>query len=108
MQERAQVIGGSVLLVLFGLAFLNLSSYVVHGEHFGPGTHAYGAVYFAMNILMGSTVALALVTTLVTLVRFLGGQVSAAEPALAWSTAALWWTAGVGWLFLYAAVYVVK
>lgn len=107
-QDRAQAVGASVLLVLFGLAFVNLQSYVVHVSHFGPATHAYGAVYFAFNILMGASVVTALVLAVVTLVRFLGGQVSAREPALAWSAMWFWLTTGLGWGVMYFTVYVVK
>jgi heme/copper-type cytochrome/quinol oxidase subunit 3 len=106
--EKGQAVTGYVLVVVFGLAFINLLSYVVHVAHFGPGTHAYGAVYFAFNILMGATVLTAVVFALIALARYLGGQVSASEPAAARSAAWFWHTATVGWLVMYTAVYVVK
>jgi heme/copper-type cytochrome/quinol oxidase subunit 3 len=107
-RERGQAIAGLVFLVVLGLAFLNLLSYELHIAHFGPGTDAFGAVYFAFHILMGSSVVVAIGLALVTLARVMGGQVSAAEPSLSRSTAWFWHTVTVGWLVMYAAVFVVK
>jgi heme/copper-type cytochrome/quinol oxidase subunit 3 len=107
-QERSQVVAASVLLVGFGLAFLNLLTYVAKVSHFGPGTHAYGAVFYAFTILMLAAVVSAVAMSLLSLIRFLGGQVSAAEPALVRSAAWFWWATGVGWLVMYAAVWVIK
>jgi heme/copper-type cytochrome/quinol oxidase subunit 3 len=106
--ERAQAIAAYVLLIILGLSFINLLSYVVHVSHFGPATHPYGAVYFAFNILMGASVAVAVAAAIVAFTRYLGGQVSGREPALARSAAWLWHAATLGWLVMYAAVYVVS
>jgi cytochrome c oxidase subunit 3 len=107
-RERGQAVTGYVLLIVLGLAFLNLLSYSVHLAHFGPGTHAYGAVYFAFNILMAATIVTAVAIALVTLARLLGGQVSSSEPTLARAAAWFWHAATTGWIVLYLAVYVVK
>jgi heme/copper-type cytochrome/quinol oxidase subunit 3 len=107
-RERGQAIAALVLLLFFGLAFLNLLSYQLHLAHFGPGTSAFGAVYFGFHILMGASVVAALALALVALAREMGGQVSANEPALARSTAWFWHTVTVGWFVMYAAIYVVK
>jgi heme/copper-type cytochrome/quinol oxidase subunit 3 len=107
-RERSQAIAGFAMVLLLGVAFLNLLSYQVHVSHFGPGTHPYGAVFFAFSILMGSVVLIALGVDLVAFLRLLGGQVSEREPALARSTAWLVHTAAIGWFVMYAAVYVVK
>ena len=106
--ERAQAIAAYLLLIVLGLSFINLLSYVVHGSHFGPATHPYGAVYFAFNILMGASVVVAVAAAIVAFTRYLGGQASAREPALARSAAWLWHAATVGWLVMYTAIYVVK
>jgi heme/copper-type cytochrome/quinol oxidase subunit 3 len=106
--ERAQVIAAYTLLTGLGVAFLNLLTYVVHLSHFGPGTHPYGAVYYAFNVLMIASVALAVLAALLALARFLGGQVSAREPALARSAAWIWHTVTAGWVVMYWAIYVVK
>jgi heme/copper-type cytochrome/quinol oxidase subunit 3 len=107
-RERGQAITGLVLVVLLGLAFLNLLTYVVRVSHVSPATSAYGAVYFAFNLLLISSVVLGLGLALVTLARLLGGQVSAAEPSLVRSTAWFWDAVTVGWFVVYAAVYLVK
>jgi heme/copper-type cytochrome/quinol oxidase subunit 3 len=107
-RERGQAVAGLVLLVVFALAFLNLLSYQLRIAHSGPGTSAFGAVYFAFHLLMGASVVVAIVLALVTLARLLGGQVSAAEPALSRSTAWFWHTVTVGWFVMYAALFVVK
>jgi cytochrome c oxidase subunit III len=107
-RERGQAIAGLVLLLVFGLAFLNLLSYQLHVAHFGPATSAFGALYFAFHLLMGSSVVAALGLASVTLARLMGGQVSGADPALARSTAWFWHAVTVGWFVMYAAVYVVK
>jgi heme/copper-type cytochrome/quinol oxidase subunit 3 len=106
--ERAQAIAAYLLLIVLGLSFINLLSYVVHVSHFGPATHPYGAVFFAFNILMGASVAMAVAAAIVAFTRYLGAQVSAREPALARSAAWLWHAATVGWLVMYTAIYVVK
>jgi len=106
--EKGQAVSAYLLVVVLGLAFINLLTYVVRGAHFGPGTHAYGAVYYAFNVLMTATVAVAVVFSLIALARFLGGQVSDREPAMARSAAWFWHTATLGWLVMYTAVYVVK
>jgi cytochrome c oxidase subunit I+III len=105
---RSQAIAGFVLLLVLGLAFINLLSYAVHLAGFGPASHPFGEMYFAFNILMGASVVVAIVAALLGLVRLLGGQVSAAEPGLARSTALLWHAATIGWFVMYTAVYVVK
>ena len=107
-RERGQAVAALGLVVLFGLAFLNLLTYVVHVAHFGPATHPYGAVYFAFALLMGASVVGVVVAAAVTLARLLGRQVSEREPALMRSTAVLWHAAMLGWFVMYTAVYVVK
>ena len=107
-REKGQAVSAYLLVILLGLAFINLLTYVVRVAHFGPGTHAYGAVYFAFNILMTATVAVAIVFALIALARFLGGQVSDAQPAIARSAAWFWHAATLGWLVMYTAIYVVK
>jgi heme/copper-type cytochrome/quinol oxidase subunit 3 len=93
---------------VFGFAFLNLLTYVVHVAHFGPASHPYGTVYFAFAILLGGALIVVLTMALVTLVRLLGRQVSEREPALVRSTANLWHAVMVSWFVMYTAVYVVK
>lgn len=105
---RSQAIAGFGLLIFLGVAFLNLQSYTIHLAHFGPATHPYGEMFFALNILMAASVLAGVIVALVALARFLGGQVSAAEPTLARSTALLWHATAIGWFVVYAAVYVVK
>jgi heme/copper-type cytochrome/quinol oxidase subunit 3 len=65
-------------------------------------------VFFAFNLFTGVCVAGVSVFAALTLLRFLGGQVAATEPALARSTALLWHAVSIGWFVMYAAVYVVK
>jgi heme/copper-type cytochrome/quinol oxidase subunit 3 len=107
-QERGQAVAGLGLLLVFGLAFLNLLTYVVHVAHFGPATHPYGAVYFAFAVLMGASIVGVIVFTTITLARLLGRQVSEREPALIRSTACLWHATMLGWFVMYTAIYVVK
>jgi heme/copper-type cytochrome/quinol oxidase subunit 3 len=106
--ERLQAVAAYVLVIALGLAMVNLLSFTVHGSHFGPATHAYGAVFFAFNILMGVSVIAAVGAAIVALTRFLGGQVSGREPALSRSAAWLWHAATAGWLVMYTAIYVIK
>jgi cytochrome c oxidase subunit III len=107
-REKGQAVGGLLIVFLLGVAFVNLLTYTVRVAHFGPGTHAYGAVFFAFNLLTGVSVAGVSLFAGVTLLRLLGGQVSSAEPALARSTALLWHAVSIAWFVMYAAVYVVK
>ena len=107
-REKGQAVGALLIVFLLGVAFVNLLTYTVRVAHFGPGTHAYGAVFFAFNLLTGVSVAGVSLFAGVTLLRLLGGQVSPAEPALARSTALLWHAVSIMWFVMYAAVYVVK
>jgi cytochrome c oxidase subunit 3 len=107
-EERSQAIGAFAILIVLGAAFLNLLSYVVSAAHFGPGSHPYGAVYFSFAVLTAVSVGVAMIATIVTLVRMLGAQVSAREPALARSTAWLWHAAVIGWFIVYFAEYQIK
>jgi heme/copper-type cytochrome/quinol oxidase subunit 3 len=103
--ERGQAIGAYALVVVLGLGFVNLLTYVAHSAGFGPATHPYGLLWFAFTVLMGATVVVALIATIAALVRFLGGQVTPSEPALARAVAWLWHAAAVGWFIMYAAIY---
>jgi heme/copper-type cytochrome/quinol oxidase subunit 3 len=105
---RRQAIGGYGLQLFATLAFLNLLSYTVRVAHFGPGTHAYGAVFFAFMILMGAMEVISAVITIVALARLLGGQVTAATPAPAVAASLFSYFVFAGWCVVYAAVYVVK
>lgn len=106
--ERGQAIGALSIVVMLGLAFVNLLTYTVRVAHFGPGTSAYGAVFFAFNLVVGTGVSAVTLLALWSLLRLLGGQLSVAEPGMARSTAWLWHAVAVAWFVMYAAVYVVK
>jgi len=106
--ERSQAIAGYIFLAIFGGAFVNLLTYTLRVARFGPATHPYGALVFAFGAVVGTATVVAIGMALVAVARLLGSQLSAGEPALAYSIAWYWLAVMIAWFVMYAAVYVVK
>jgi len=106
--SRRQAEAGLALCVVLEGAFINLMTYVIRGVKFGPGTHAYGTLYYAMNVAVIAVAITGMLVAGVALVRSLGGQVSPRQPQLGWSAAWYGTLVAVAWFVMYAAVYVVK
>ncbi len=106
--ERGQASVALLLTIFMDLAFINLLTYVMRGAHFGPSTSTYGVMYYAVNVAVVVVAASGILVAGVALARVLGGQVTARQPALAWSAA--WYGTGVvvAWFVVYTMTYVVK
>ena len=104
--ERSHAAVALALVIFLDGAFINLLTYVVRGIHFGPATHAYGVMYYALTVAVIAIAASGIVVALVSMARVLGGQVTPAEPQLGWVAA--WWGTAVAaaWFVMYYAVYV--
>jgi len=96
------------LTMALELAFVNLVTYVVRGAKFGPGTHAYGTVFYAWNVTVIAVTLTGIVVAGTALIRGLGGQVGPREPQLGWAAAWYGTMVSISWFVMYVAVYVIK
>lgn len=103
-----QAVAGLALTGFMGFAFLNGLWYLGSQYRFGVGTHAYGALAFAILGLAGTGVIAGIAALAGALVKTLAHQSDGldAEPARA---AASFWHFVVGaWVVVYAALFLVK
>ena len=89
----------------FGLAFLNLVWYLVAHVGFGPGSHAFGALFYAFITATIVNVLFGMGFLLVALVRTFGHQVGPDEPSVARAATAYWHCVAAGWLITFVALY---
>ena len=104
--ERGQAVVALALVIFLQGAFINLLTYVIRGAHFGPATHPYGVLYYAMNVAIIAIAAGGMIVAAVAAARVLGGQVTPAEPQLGWAAAWFCTAVAAAWLVMYYAVYV--
>ena len=89
----------------FGLAFLNLVWYLVANVGFGPGSHAFGALFYAFIAATIINVLLGMGFLLVALVRTFGHQVGPDDTSVARAATAYWHFVAAGWLITFTALY---
>jgi cytochrome c oxidase subunit 3 len=106
--ERRQAIVGLALSVLMGGAFINLLTYVVRVSHLSPGQDAYGVLWYALVVAVGAIFATGIGVAGVALARVAGGQVTAADPTLAWCAAWYGTFVALSWVVMYYLVHVVQ
>ena len=106
--DRRQAISGLALAIFMEGAFINLLTYVAQAEHLSPRQDAYGVIWYSLVVVVIATFATGIGVAGVVLARVIGGQVTAAEPALAWCAA--WYGSFVAlvWLIMYYLVHVVQ
>lgn len=103
--RRQTLVGGSMTLG-FGLAFGNLVWYALAQANFGPGTSAYGTLFFAILLVSAVIAATGFAFVLVALVRFAGNQVTTSDTDGARAAAIYWHFVVLSWLLAALAVYV--
>jgi len=106
--ERRQAIVGLALSVLMGGAFINLLTYVVRVSHLSPRQDAYGVLWYALVVAVGAIFATGIGVAGVALARVAGGQVTAADPTLAWCAAWYGTFVALSWVVMYYLVHVVQ
>ncbi|MBV8959124.1 MAG: heme-copper oxidase subunit III [Actinobacteria bacterium] len=92
----------------FGLAFLNLLWYLVAKVGFGPGSHAYGTLFYAF---VGATVVNVVVGIgflLVALLRTFGHQVTPSNLSVTRAASGFWHFVSAAWLLTFVALYVLQ
>lgn len=89
----------------FGLAFLNLVWYLVANVGFGPGSHAFGALFYAFIAATIVNVLLGMGFLLVALLRTFGHQVGPDDPSVTRAATAYWHFVAGGWLITFTALY---
>ena len=106
--DRRQAIVGLALTLFMEGAFINLMTYMVQVSHLSPHQDAYAVVWYALVVMVIATFATGIGVAGVVLARVVGGQVTAAEPALAWCAA--WYGSFVAlvWLIMYYLIHVVQ
>lgn len=102
--RRQALVGGSMTLG-FGLAFGNLLWYALSQAGFGPGSSAYGTLFFAMLIVAGVIAAAGFVFVLLSLLRFAANQISVSDTDGARAAAIYWHFVVLSWLVAALAVY---
>ena len=106
--ERRQAITGLALAIFMDGAFINLLTYMVRVEHLSPRQDAYAVLWYAMIVVVITAFASGIAVAGVALARVAGGQVTAAEPTLAWCAAWYGTFVAVTWLVMYYLVHVVQ
>jgi len=90
----------------FGLAFLNLVWYLVANVGFGPGSHTFGALFYAFIAATIVNVLLGMGFLLVALLRTFGHQVGPDDMSVARAATAYWHFVAAAWLITFVALYV--
>jgi heme/copper-type cytochrome/quinol oxidase subunit 3 len=106
--ERRQAIVGLALAVLMDAAFINLLTYVVRVSHLSPRQDAYSVLWYALVIAVGTIFATGIGVAGVALARVAGGQVTPADPTLAWCAAWYGTFVALSWVVMYYLVHVVQ
>jgi heme/copper-type cytochrome/quinol oxidase subunit 3 len=106
--DRRQAIVGLALAIFMEGAFINLMTYVAQRSHLSPRQDAYAVVWYALVILVIATFATGIGVAGVVLARVVGGQVTAAEPALVWCAAWYGTFVALVWVIMYYLVHVVQ
>jgi heme/copper-type cytochrome/quinol oxidase subunit 3 len=102
---RRQAVAAQIFTIGFGLSFLVLAWYLVTRLEFGPGDHAFGAIFYALLVAGGINVALAVGVIAVTLARTLGRQITTGNHELLRAAAWYWQFAVFTWVVVYSALY---
>lgn len=103
--NRRHALAALALTPGFGLAFLNLVWYLVAHVGFGPGSHAFGALFYAFMAATIVNVLLGMGFLLVALVRTFGHQVGPHDNSVARAATAYWHFVAAGWLITFVALY---
>jgi heme/copper-type cytochrome/quinol oxidase subunit 3 len=106
--ERRQAIVGLALSVLMDGAFINLLTYVVRVSHLSPRQGAYAVLWYALVVAVGAIFATGIGVAGVALARVAGGQVTAADPTLAWCAGWYGTLVALSWVVMYYLVHVVQ
>jgi heme/copper-type cytochrome/quinol oxidase subunit 3 len=106
--ERRQAITGLALSIFMQGAFINLLTYTVRQSHLSPRQDAYGVLWYALVIAVAAAFATGIGVAGVALARIAGGQVTAAEPTLAWCAAWYGTFVALSWVVMYYLVHVVQ
>ena len=104
--NRSQSITAMVLTAIFALSSLNLVWYVGNRLGFGPGTHPYGTIFWALLIAIGVHIFLGLMVLVVALTRTLAHQVTSGDPELARAATWYWHFVVVSFTLAFFALYV--
>jgi len=104
--ERRQAIAGFSLAVFLQAAQINLITYVLRSSGLSPKHNPYSAMFFAVHIATAAVIACGVAVSVVALLRVLAGQVTKAEPAVAWAAAWYGTVVTVTWLVTYTLVYI--
>ena len=102
--ERRQAIAALGLTIGMGIAFIDLDWYLVSRLGFGVAT-PYGTVFYAMVILAGIIAGVGVVFLVGTLLRVIGGQLTAAEPEQVRVAAWYWDFAVLAWVLVALTLY---
>jgi len=106
--NQRHALWGLGLTLGFGIAFLNLLWYLASQLGFGPADHVFGALMYAAIIAIAVQVSLAAGFVLVALIRTAGHQVVAGQHQLVRAAAWFWQAAGLSWLVVFTAFYVLQ
>jgi hypothetical protein len=106
--ERRQAVLGFSLAIFLDGAMINLLTYMVRSSHLSPHKDAYGVVYYALATAVIVIYVTGIGVTVAALGRTLGGQVTRAEPALAWAAAWHGTLIACCYLVMYYLIHVVQ
>src|SRR3954465_14737917 len=102
---RSQAIAGFSITIGLGLAFLNLAWFLGRRLGFGVDSSAYAVLLYSMLAVSGVAVTAGVATMAAVLARVLGGQVFGTNVEMARAAGWFWDAIVVGWIVLYATVW---
>jgi cytochrome c oxidase subunit III len=106
--NRRQSLGALTLTGGLGLAFVNLLWYLGTQLHFGPADHSYGALAYALLIVVGVIAVGGIGFLIVALTRTMGDQATASDPSLVRAAAWHWHVVSAAWLLVFTALFLLQ
>jgi heme/copper-type cytochrome/quinol oxidase subunit 3 len=91
LDDRLNSLVSEGLTALLALAQVGLGWWALRQAHFGPGTHAYGTMYFVVIGAYTAYAAIGLALALFSLGFATSGQISPRRYGMAAVTAMFWW-----------------
>lgn len=104
--NRRQALVGGWMTLAFGLAFANLVWYALAQAGFGPGTSAYGTLFFAILGVSAAFAATGFGFMAFALLRLSANQISPSDTDGSRAASIYWHFVVLGWLVAGLAIYI--
>jgi len=102
---RSQAVAGFFISIGLGLAFLNLEWFLGRRLGFGVAASPYSVLLYSMLAVAGIAVVAGVLALVAVVARVLGGQIIGTNIEMARAVGWLWQAVVVGWIVIYATVW---